>query len=89
LAGPDAFIYGEIEAERQIQCLVWPSSTRLGSQERRIVEPKSSSAQGDMREHVFYIQMGSVKLSVVSKTGREAVVAMFGRTLAGTHRWTA
>jgi CRP/FNR family cyclic AMP-dependent transcriptional regulator len=35
-------------------------------------------AQGDPCEHVFYIQKGGVKLSVLSKTGREAVVAMLG-----------
>jgi len=35
-------------------------------------------AQGDACEHVFYIQKGNVKLSVVSKAGREAVVAMLG-----------
>jgi CRP/FNR family transcriptional regulator, cyclic AMP receptor protein len=34
--------------------------------------------QGDPCEHVLYIQKGSVKLSVLSKTGREAVVAMLG-----------
>jgi len=34
--------------------------------------------QGDPCEHVMYIQAGGVKLSVVSKTGREAVVAMLG-----------
>jgi len=34
--------------------------------------------QGDSCEHVMYIQTGSVKLSVLSKTGREAVVAMLG-----------
>jgi CRP/FNR family transcriptional regulator, cyclic AMP receptor protein len=33
-------------------------------------------AQGDACEHVLYIQAGSVQLSVRSKTGREAVVAM-------------
>jgi CRP/FNR family transcriptional regulator, cyclic AMP receptor protein len=35
-------------------------------------------AQGDACEHVMYIQTGGVKLSVLSKTGREAVVAMLG-----------
>jgi CRP/FNR family transcriptional regulator, cyclic AMP receptor protein len=35
-------------------------------------------AQGDVCEDVLYIQDGGVKLSVVSKTGREAVVAMLG-----------
>jgi CRP/FNR family cyclic AMP-dependent transcriptional regulator len=34
--------------------------------------------QGDSCEHVLYIQKGSVKLSVISKSGREAVVAMLG-----------
>jgi len=32
--------------------------------------------QGDIGKDVLYIQKGSVKLSVVSKTGKEAVVAM-------------
>ena len=35
-------------------------------------------AQGDLCESVMYIQKGGVKLSVLSKTGREAVVAMLG-----------
>ena len=34
--------------------------------------------QGDPCEHVMYIQSGGVKLSVVSKIGREAIVAMLG-----------
>jgi CRP-like cAMP-binding protein len=34
--------------------------------------------QGDASRHVMYIQTGGVKLSVLSKTGREAVVAMLG-----------
>jgi CRP-like cAMP-binding protein len=34
--------------------------------------------QGDPCSHVMYIQEGGVKLSVLSKTGREAVVAMLG-----------
>ena len=34
--------------------------------------------QGDASDSVMYIQQGGVKLSVLSKTGREAVVAMLG-----------
>src|ERR1700694_2078848 len=34
--------------------------------------------QGDPCEDILYIQTGGVKLSVLSKTGREAVVAMLG-----------
>jgi CRP-like cAMP-binding protein len=35
-------------------------------------------AQGDVCQDVMYIQSGGVKLSVLSKTGKEAVVAMLG-----------
>jgi CRP-like cAMP-binding protein len=35
-------------------------------------------SQGDACEDVLYVQTGSVKLSVLSKSGREAVVAMLG-----------
>jgi CRP/FNR family transcriptional regulator, cyclic AMP receptor protein len=34
--------------------------------------------QGDACEHVMYVQAGGVKLSVLSKSGREAVVAILG-----------
>jgi len=39
---------------------------------------ESIFAQGDPCKDVLYIQAGGVKLSVLSKTGREAVVAMLG-----------
>src|SRR5216684_6798739 len=35
-------------------------------------------SQGDACDTVMYIQKGGVKLSVISKAGREAVVAMLG-----------
>jgi CRP/FNR family transcriptional regulator, cyclic AMP receptor protein len=35
-------------------------------------------SQGDRCDSVMYLQKGGVKLSVLSKTGREAVVAMLG-----------
>jgi len=34
--------------------------------------------QGDLAEAVFYIQTGKVKLSVVSKTGKEATIGILG-----------
>jgi CRP/FNR family transcriptional regulator, cyclic AMP receptor protein len=40
---------------------------------------RSIFAQGDTCESVLYIQNGGVKLSVLSTTGSEAVVAMLGR----------
>ena len=48
---------------------------------RKIVEYRRGEAiftQGEPCEHVMYIQKGNVKLSVLSKAGREAVVAMLG-----------
>src|SRR5713101_6979566 len=48
---------------------------------RQIVEYGRGEAiftQGDPCDHVLYIRGGGVKLSVRSKTGREAVVAMLG-----------
>jgi CRP/FNR family transcriptional regulator, cyclic AMP receptor protein len=35
-------------------------------------------AQGDLADAVFYIQKGKVKLTVVSKTGREATLGLLG-----------
>src|SRR3954464_2733013 len=48
---------------------------------RKIVEYRRGEViftQGDPCEHVLYVQKGNVKLSVLSKGGREAVVAMLG-----------
>jgi CRP/FNR family cyclic AMP-dependent transcriptional regulator len=36
-------------------------------------------AQGDAADAVYYIKSGKIKLTVVSKQGREAVVALLGR----------
>src|SRR5258707_271176 len=35
-------------------------------------------SQGDICKNIMYIQKGGVKISVVSKTGKEAVVGMLG-----------
>jgi CRP-like cAMP-binding protein len=66
-----------------------PSARRFNAQKlldsagvkRRIVKypPRSVIfSQGDPATDVLYIQGGAVRLSVLSKTGREAVVAMLG-----------
>jgi CRP-like cAMP-binding protein len=47
--------------------------------ERKVAKYARSAivfSQGDPATHVFYIQQGSVKLSVLSRTGKEAVVAI-------------
>jgi len=35
-------------------------------------------SQGDVAADIFYVQLGSIKLSVLSRTGKEAVVAILG-----------
>ncbi len=48
---------------------------------KKMVEYRRGEAifsQGDASAGVMYIQKGGVKLSVLSKTGREAIVAMLG-----------
>jgi CRP/FNR family cyclic AMP-dependent transcriptional regulator len=40
------------------------------------VKKEAIFAQGDMADAVFYIQKGKVKLTVVSKTGREATIGL-------------
>jgi CRP-like cAMP-binding protein len=39
---------------------------------------ESIYSQGDESDHVLYVQSGGVKLSVLSKRGKEAVIAMLG-----------
>jgi CRP/FNR family transcriptional regulator, cyclic AMP receptor protein len=49
--------------------------------QRRVVKYARSAivfSQGDAANHVYYIQKGSVKLAVLSKSGKEAVVAILG-----------
>jgi CRP/FNR family cyclic AMP-dependent transcriptional regulator len=53
-------------------------SSGLGKKASAYGRDETVFAQGDVCEDVFYIQTGGVKLSVLSKTGREAVVAMLG-----------
>jgi CRP/FNR family transcriptional regulator, cyclic AMP receptor protein len=52
--------------------------TKVGSGKTSLTSPKKQIlfSQGDAAEAVFYIQAGKVKLSVVSRQGKEAVVAI-------------
>ena len=51
-------------------------------------EKQGIFAQGDTADAVFYIQKGKVKLTVVSKTGREATIGMLrDGNFFGKARW--
>ena len=54
---------------------------KVGSGKTSLTSPKKHTifSQGDAAEAVFYIQAGKVKLTVVSKQGKEAVVAVLER----------
>jgi CRP-like cAMP-binding protein len=53
-------------------------STGLSRPARRFARGSVVFAQGAQADSVFYIRKGSVKLSVLAASGKEAVVAMFG-----------
>jgi CRP-like cAMP-binding protein len=52
----------------------------VGEGGKFVLFPKKQGifAQGDAADAVFYIQTGKVKLTVVSKTGKEATIGIFG-----------
>jgi CRP-like cAMP-binding protein len=49
-----------------------------GRKNLTFVKKQGIFAQGDAADAVFYIQKGKVKLTVVSKTGREATLGLLG-----------
>jgi CRP-like cAMP-binding protein len=52
----------------------------IGEGRKFVLFPKKNGifAQGDAADAVFYVHTGKVKLTVVSKTGKEATVGIFG-----------
>ena len=53
-------------------------SAGIGRTIRKYARSAVIFSQGDAATDVFYMQQGSVKLSVLSRTGKEAVVAVLG-----------
>jgi CRP/FNR family cyclic AMP-dependent transcriptional regulator len=53
---------------------------KVGKGKTHTDHPKNQTvfSQGEAAEAIFYIQKGKVKLTVVSKQGKEAVIAMLG-----------
>ncbi len=49
-----------------------------GRKNLSFIKKQAIFAQGDAADSVFYIQKGRVKLTVVSKTGREATLGLLG-----------
>jgi CRP-like cAMP-binding protein len=53
-------------------------SVGVGRSTKKYKAKKTIFRQGDPADAVFYIQEGGVKLTVVSKQGKEAIIAMLG-----------
>jgi CRP/FNR family cyclic AMP-dependent transcriptional regulator len=58
---------------------VFLSSVDGGRTISKYRQNKAIFTQGDTADSVFYIQDGSVKLTVVSERGKEAIVAIHGK----------
>jgi len=52
--------------------------TSAGKQELRVRKGEKVFAQGDAADSIFFLQSGKVKISVVSRAGKEAVLSLLG-----------
>ena len=71
-------IYGAVKARRVFNAQVFLDSAGVAKTIVKYGRGEAVFTQGDVCKHVMYIQTGGVKLSVLSKTGKEAVVAILG-----------
>jgi len=63
---------------REFNPAVFLATIGEGRKNLTFVQKQGIFAQGDVADAVFYIQKGKVKLTVVSKTGREATIGILG-----------
>ncbi len=69
---------GEPDVPLEFNAEAFLKSTGVAKSVVRYGGGEAVFTQGDPCEHVLYVQSGGIKLSVLSKSGREAVVAMLG-----------
>jgi len=63
---------------REFNPMTFLATIGEGRKNLTFVQKQGIFAQGDTADAVFYIQTGKVKLTVVSKTGREATLGLLG-----------
>jgi CRP-like cAMP-binding protein len=68
----------QVEPPRALDLDVFLDSAGVARRVRQYARSAVVFSQGDPATDVFYLQHGSVKLSVLSRTGKEAVVAILG-----------
>jgi CRP/FNR family transcriptional regulator, cyclic AMP receptor protein len=84
----------QLTKERGFEPLTFLSRVSRGQSIETYVDGQSIFAQGDLATAIFYIHRGRVKLSVVSKEGKEAIIAILangqffgeGCLVSQTHR---
>jgi CRP/FNR family transcriptional regulator, cyclic AMP receptor protein len=66
------------KANRAFDPKVFLATLGEGRKSIPVLKKQPIFAQGDAADAIFYIQKGRVKLTVVSKTGKEATIAILG-----------
>lgn len=77
--GSQSKVTKKAEKERAFDPQAFLSTNGLARFVRRYRPNQIIFSQGEPCNAVFYIQKGEVKLTVISKQGKEAVIAMLGR----------
>jgi CRP/FNR family cyclic AMP-dependent transcriptional regulator len=67
-----------VKSKRMFDPLVYLESVGASRKVQEFGKKQRIFSQGEPAESVIYIQKGSVKLTVVNESGKEAVVAIFG-----------
>jgi len=62
--------------KREFDPDIFLATIGAGRKSVAVAKKETIFAQGDGADAVFYIQSGKVRLTVVSKTGREATIGM-------------
>jgi CRP-like cAMP-binding protein len=75
---PKGVLRTRTKAVRQFDAQAFLDSVAVPGSVLQYARQATVFRQGDVSDEVMYIQSGGIKLSVLSKTGKEAVVAMLG-----------
>jgi CRP-like cAMP-binding protein len=66
------------KTKRPLDVNLFLDSAGLGKRAVAYARKQVVFSQGDPCEHVIYVQSGAIKLSVLSNSGKEAIVAVLG-----------
>jgi CRP-like cAMP-binding protein len=67
-----------LKKKRNFNPAVFLANAGVGRKIVRLENKERAFSQGDSADSIFYIQSGRIRLSVISKTGKEATVALLG-----------